>query len=67
MKTTPQAQTGKKPNWRCGAPRGNRNAKKPVHPLSTLKARIRNFKRRVRAAVQAAQHVGGPHPSTGSG
>ncbi|MDB5740932.1 MAG: hypothetical protein JWP16_1972 [Alphaproteobacteria bacterium] len=35
---------------RMGAPRGNRNAAKP---LSTLKARIRDFKRRIRAALKA--------------
>jgi hypothetical protein len=35
---------------RMGAPRGNRNAAKP---LSTLKARIRDFKRRMRAALKA--------------
>jgi hypothetical protein len=33
---------------RMGAPRGNRNAAKP---LSTMKARLRDLKRRIRAAL----------------
>jgi hypothetical protein len=37
-----------------GAPRGNRNAAKPVLPLSTLRARIRALKRRVRAVLEDA-------------
>jgi hypothetical protein len=49
--TTPQAKPGKKPNWRCGAPAGNANAKKPVLALSTIRKRIRALKRRVRAAI----------------
>lgn len=35
---------------RMGAPRGNRNA---ARPLSTMKARIRDLKRRIRAALKA--------------
>ncbi len=35
---------------RMGAPRGNRNAAKP---FSTMKARIRDLKRRIRAALKA--------------
>jgi len=53
--TTPQAQSGKKPNWRCGAPSGNRNAAKPVPSLS---ARIRDLDRRIRAALRAADASG---------
>jgi len=51
--TTPQAKPGKKPNWRCGAPNGNRNAKKPVLALSTLRRRVRALKRRARHAIAA--------------
>jgi hypothetical protein len=50
-KTTTQGSPGKKPNWRCGAPNGNRNAAKPVPALSTLKRRVRALKRRIRAAI----------------
>ena len=50
IKTTPQANGGKKPNWRCGAPTGNQNATKPV---PTLSRRIRDLKRRIRAALKA--------------
>jgi hypothetical protein len=39
---------------RRGGQPGNRNAAKPVHPLSALKARIRDFNRRVRAALRQA-------------
>jgi hypothetical protein len=49
--TTVQEKPGKKPNWRCGAPSGNRNAAKTVHSLSTILKRIRALKRRVRAAI----------------
>ncbi len=35
---------------RMGAPRGNRNAAKP---LPTMKARIRDLRRRIRAALKA--------------
>jgi hypothetical protein len=31
----------KNPNWRCGAQAGNRDAAKPVTPLSALPARPR--------------------------
>lgn len=37
---------------RLGAPRGNRNAAKP---LSTLEARVRDFKRRAKAAIRQAR------------
>jgi len=37
-----------------GAPRGNRNAAKP---LSTLEARIRDLRRRARAAIKAADLI----------
>jgi len=50
-KTTIQQKPGKKPNWRCGAPNGNRNAAKSVPSLSTLKRRVRALKRRIRAAI----------------
>jgi len=50
-KTTTQGSPGKKPNWRCGAPAGNRNAAKPVPALSTLKRRVRDLKRRTKAAI----------------
>jgi hypothetical protein len=53
-KTTLQALPGKKPNWRCGAPAGNRNAAKPVSALSALEARMRDLRRRVRKAINAA-------------
>lgn len=53
-KTTPQAESGKKPNWRCGAPAGNRNAAKPFNALS---ARVADLKRRARAAIRAARAV----------
>jgi hypothetical protein len=56
-KTTPQAKLGKKPNWRCGAPAGNRNAVKPVPSLSMLARRIRSLRRRARAAIQAVDDV----------
>jgi hypothetical protein len=49
--TTPQQSCGKKPNWRCGAPCGNRNAAKPVLALSTLRRRVRALTRRARAAI----------------
>jgi hypothetical protein len=49
IKTTPQANSGKKPNWRCGAPAGNQNAAKP---LSTLSRKVRALKRRIRAALK---------------
>jgi hypothetical protein len=49
--TTAQALPWKKPNWRCGAPNGNRNAAKPVPALSTLQRRVRALKRRIRAAI----------------
>jgi hypothetical protein len=52
--TTPQPQGGKKPNWRCGAPAGNRNAAEPVPALST---RIRDLKRRARAAIRAVDSI----------
>ena len=61
--TTPQPPGGKKPNWRCGAPAGNRNAAKPVPALST---RLRDLKRRANAAIRAvdsmakAPQSGGP-------
>jgi hypothetical protein len=53
-KTTAQAKSGKKPNWRCGAPNGNQNARKPVHALSALQAHVRSLKKRARAAIRAA-------------
>jgi hypothetical protein len=34
-----------------GAPIGNRNAAKAILPLSTLRARIRDLKRRAKAAM----------------
>ena len=49
--TTPQAKGGKKPNWRCGAPAGNANAKKPVLALSTIRRRVRALKRRAKAVI----------------
>jgi len=49
--TTAQEKSGKKPNWRCGAPKGNRNAAKAIPSLSTLRKRIRALKRRVRIAI----------------
>jgi hypothetical protein len=52
--TTPQAKSGKKPNWRCGAPAGNANAKKPALAVSTIRKRVRALKRRVRAALAAS-------------
>ena len=62
--TTPQAKAEKKPNWRCGAPAGNKNAAKPVLALST---RIKDLKRRVRAAIKAVDsRETAPHGSTGS-
>jgi len=48
-KTTPQPQTEKIAEWRCGAPRGNRNAATPV---GTLSAQVRDLKRRVRAVLK---------------
>jgi hypothetical protein len=54
-KTTIQALPGKKPNWRCGAPAGNRNAAKPVIPLSTIRARLRQIRRRMRFLVAQAE------------
>jgi len=50
-KTTVQENPAKNPNWRCGAPGGNRNAAKPVQPLSTLKRKIRDLRRRAKAAM----------------
>jgi hypothetical protein len=58
-KTTAQAQGGKKPNWRCGAPCGNQNARKPVHALSALQARVRALKKQARAAIRAADAKSG--------
>jgi len=52
--TTIQVLPGKKPNWRCGAPNGNRNAAKPVPALSTLQKRIRALKKRIRTAIAAS-------------
>ena len=49
--TTPQANAGKKPNWRCGAPNGNRNAAKPVLAIFTLRRRARALRRRAKAAM----------------
>jgi len=49
--TTPQANPGKKPNWRCGAPGGNTNAKKPVPGLYTLRKRVQALRRRAKAAM----------------
>lgn len=54
-KTTPQAVTGKKPNWRCGAPAGNRNAAKPVTPLSQVQRQVRDLQRRIRAALRQSR------------
>jgi hypothetical protein len=42
---------GKKPNWRCGAPAGNRNAAKAVPSLSTIQRRVRALKRRIKTAL----------------
>lgn len=64
MKTTPQPDSGKKPNWRCGAPAGNRNAKKPVSELSAMQALVRDFKRRARAAIKAADASPRPRGSS---
>lgn len=50
--TTTQAPPGKKPNWRCGAPAGNRNAARPVPALSM---RIKDWKRRAKAAIRAVE------------
>jgi hypothetical protein len=52
-------QGGKKPNWRCGAPNGNQNARKPVHALSALQARVRALKKQARAAIRAADAKSG--------
>jgi hypothetical protein len=49
--TTVQANAGKEPNWRCGAPAGNANARKPVLALSTLQKRVRALRRRCRQAM----------------
>jgi hypothetical protein len=54
-KTTLQALPGKKPNWRCGAPAGNRNAAKPVTPLSTIAAKQRAIRRKMRMLVAEAE------------
>jgi hypothetical protein len=51
-KTTTQELPGKKPNWRCGAPGGNRNAAKAVTPLSTIRTRTRSLKRRFKAVLR---------------
>jgi folate-dependent tRNA-U54 methylase TrmFO/GidA len=51
-KTTPQAKTGKIAEWRCGAPRGNRNA---ATTIGTLSARVRDLKKRARLAIAFAQ------------
>jgi len=56
--TTIQEKSGKKPNWRCGAPKGNRNAAKAIPSLSTLRKRIRAFKRRVKVAIAQAERQG---------
>ena len=53
-KTTIQDLPGKKPNWRCGAPNGNRNAAKAVIPLSTVRARIRSLKKRAKIMMAMA-------------
>jgi hypothetical protein len=53
-KTTVQAESGKKPNWRCGAPCGNQNARKPVNALSALEAKVRDMKKRARQAIRSA-------------
>jgi hypothetical protein len=50
-KTTPQAPPAKISRWRCGAPAGNRNAARPVTPLS----RVRDLQRRIRAALKQAK------------
>lgn len=50
-KTTIQPLPGKKPNWRCGAPSGNRNAAKAIPTLSTIQRRIRELKKRARIAI----------------
>jgi hypothetical protein len=55
VKTTPQPQAGKKPNWRCGAPAGNRNAAKPVHPLSQVRALQRRIRQALRACAAPAK------------
>ena len=56
--TTVQALPGKKPNWRCGAPNGNRNAAKTIPSLCTLQKRVRALKRRVRAALAEIEGQG---------
>jgi len=73
-KTTTQGLPAKKPNWRCGAPSGNRNAVRPVPSLSTIRRRIRALKKQVRAAIavsdavlkdariRAKEHPGGSTP-----
>lgn len=63
-KTTAQEIPAKKPNWRCGAPNGNRNAAKTIPSLSTIRKRVRDLKRRVRAAIAMAEGLSAP---TGSG
>lgn len=55
-KTTPQAPPGKTSQWRCGAPAGNRNAARPVTPLS----RVRDLQRRIRAALKQAKACEAP-------
>jgi hypothetical protein len=59
-KTTIQGLPGKKPNWRCGAPAGNQNARKPVSALSALEARLRDIRRRLRKTIREANARSGP-------
>jgi hypothetical protein len=67
MKTNNRQRTGIIPGKKRGGQPCNRNAAKPVHSLSAVQAKVRDFKRRARAAIRMADGLCGRHPSTGSG
>jgi len=57
-KTTAQEIPGKKPNWRCGAPDGNRNALKHgryAKEMRAVKAEVRELIRRMKFHVALAR------------
>lgn len=54
-KTTVADGIGPSLKRKPGGQPGNRNAGKPVHPLSALQARVRELRKRARALIRRAE------------
>jgi hypothetical protein len=65
-KTNNRQKPGIIPGKKLGGQPGNRNAAKPVSPLSAMEAILRDFRRRASAAIRAADGVRCPRGSTSS-